>query len=321
MSLNRRKFIRGMTAATVVLPVTGMVPAAVSADVGKSCSLSLFSKPLDSFGIDFMTETVAMAGIDGLDPTVRPGGLVEPALVAESLPKVIEAGRRAGLKTEMMVTSILSAEEPYAEKVLSTAASLGVKHYRLGWYRYDLQKGIRASLTEVREKLEGLAALNERTGIQGGYQNHAGTMVGASAWDIGELIEDLPVERISCQFDIRHAVAEGTNSWILGLHLLSGHIGSLAIKDSVWQLKDGKARLVSVPLGEGIVDFDRYFAALKDLHIVAPFTLHVEYPLLGKNEETLSLLQKQKIMVRKLKKDADFIRSKLAQYQTEQVKE
>ncbi len=317
MSINRRKFIRGMAAASALLPFTGMASAAVSARAEKRYSLSLFSKPLDSFGIDFMTETVAMAGIGGLDPTVRPGGLVEPASVAEGLPKIIEAGHRAGLKTEMMATSILSAEEPYAGKILSTAASLGVKHYRLGWYRYDLQKGIRASLAEVREKLEGLAALNERTGIQGGYQNHAGTMVGAPVWDIGELVGDLPVERISCQFDVRHAVAEGTNSWILGLHLLSRNIGSLAIKDSAWQLKDGKARLVSVPLGEGIVDFDRYFAALKELHIVAPFTLHVEYPLLSKEEETLSLLQKQKIIVRKLKKDADFIRSKLEQYQME----
>jgi sugar phosphate isomerase/epimerase len=258
-----------------------------------------------------------MAGIGGLDPTVRPGGLVEPASVAESLPKVIEAGHRAGLKTEMMVTSILSAEEPHAEKILSTAASLGVKHYRLGWYRYDLQKGIRASLGEVKDKLEGLAALNERTGIQGGYQNHSGTMVGAPAWDIWELIRDLPAERISCQFDIRHAVAEGANSWILGLHLLSRNIGSLAIKDFTWDVKDGKAGLVSVPLGEGIVDFDRYFSALKELNIVAPITLHVEYPLLSEEEETLSVPQKQKIMVRRLKKDADFIRGKLAKYQME----
>ena len=128
-------------------------------------------------------------------------------------------------------------------------------------------------------------------------------------------IRDLPVERISSQFDIRHAVTEGANSWILSLHLLSRNIGSLAIKDFTWEVKNGKAKLISVPLGEGIVDFDRYFAALKELNIVAPITLHIEYPLLSKEEETLSLLQKQKIIVTKLKKDADFIRSRLTKYQ------
>jgi sugar phosphate isomerase/epimerase len=317
MNLNRRKFIKRMAAVTAVLPVTGISGAAASVTAGKKYSISLFSKPLDPFGIDFMAESVAMAGIDGLDPTVRPGGLVEPGSVAGDLPKIIETGHQYKLKTEMMVTSILSAEEPHAEKVLSTAASLGVRHYRLGWYRYDLQKGIRSSLAEVKEKLEGLVALNEGTGIQGGYQNHSGIMVGAPMWDVWELIRDLPVERISSQFDIRHAVTEGANSWILGLHLLSRNIGSLAIKDFTWEVKDGKARLVSVPLGEGIIDFDRYFATLKELNIVTPITLHVEYPLLNKEEESLSLLQKQKIIVGKLKKDANFIRSKLAKYQME----
>ena len=50
------------------------------------------------------------------------------------------------------------------------------------------------------------------------------------------------------------------------------------------------------------------------MNIVVPISLHIEYPLLKKEEEKLSLIKKQKIMVEKIKNDVQFIRSKLYQY-------
>ena len=53
----------------------------------------------------------------------------------------------------------------------------------------------------------------------------------------------------------------------------------------------------------------------KNINIKAPITLHIEYPLLEKHEENLSLIEKQKIMVVKINNDVQFIKSKLHQYQ------
>jgi sugar phosphate isomerase/epimerase len=265
---------------------------------------------LDGFEPEFMAETVAMAGIDGFDLTVRPGGRVIPERVAEDLPKVVEIGRQYGLSTPMMVTSISEADAE-AEKVLKTAVACGVKHYRLGYFNYDYKKGIWETLQEIKRKIESLARLNEEVGIQAGYQNHSGIRVGAPVWDIWELIRDFPIESISNQFDIRHAVTEGSSSWQLSLRLMSKNIGSLAIKDFTWDISNGKARAVSVPLGEGIVDFDLFFSLIYEYGIAVPLTLHVEYPLLERGEDNLSLLQKQKIIAAKLKKDVDFIRQHL----------
>jgi L-ribulose-5-phosphate 3-epimerase len=58
-----------------------------------------------------------------------------------------------------------------------------------------------------------------------------------------------------------------------------------------------------------------YFKMLKELKISVPITLHVEYPLLTNGEEKLSLLKQQEIIVRKLKKDTDFLNSYLLKYQ------
>jgi hypothetical protein len=51
------------------------------------------------------------------------------------------------------------------------------------------------------------------------------------------------------------------------------------------------------------------------LEVPAPLTLHVEYPLFEKGEEKLTLIQQKEIIVRKLKKDVDFINSYLKNYQ------
>ena len=316
MSLNRRNFIKGTAATVAAMPFTGLLlSASENKKETKRFPIAFFTKLLDGYELEFMAETLAMAGIDGFDLIVRPKGRVEPENVRDYLPKVIETAKKYKLNTEMMVTAITDAKDKFTAPVLKTAAELGIKHYRLGYYDYDFKKAIPESLNDIRTKMAGLAELNAKIGIQGGYQNHAGKRFGAPVWDVWEVIKELSPEYISSQFDIQHAVVEGNSAWIIALHLLSKNIGSLAIKDFTWEVSGGKARVIQKPLGEGIVDFDLYFKTLKELNIVVPITLHVEYPLLSEKEENLSLLQKQEIIVSKVKKDTDFIRTKLNQFQ------
>lgn len=317
MNTTRRNFVKGMAATAAVFPFTKGFSVSEESSPVKKFPVSFFTKALDNYEVPFMAETLAMAGIDGFDLTVRPGGRVEPQFVERDLPLVVDTGRKAGLQTDMLVTSILSVEDPYAETILKTAAGLGVKHYRMGWYKYDLKAGIEASLRDIRQKLERLAQLNEKTGIQAGYQNHSGSGFGAPVWDAWQLIRDLPVARISSQFDVRHAIVEGANTWILALHLMKNHIGSLAIKDFTWEITGNTAKIINVPLGKGLINFDQFFKTLRELNIVAPISLHIEYPLLDKAGEELPILQKQKIMVSKIKQDLNFIKNMLDKYQLE----
>ena len=316
MNFNRREFIKGMAAVTAVSATQGVsgIPFQGPSIQDKK-TISFFTKILDGYDTHFMTETLAMAGADSLDLTVRPQGKVEPARVKDDLPKLVEIARKAGLRTDMMVTAIEKPDQHYTKEILETAAELGVKHYRTAWFKYDLKKPVVQSQLEFAEQLRLLSQLNQLIGIQGGYQNHSGASFGSPVWDLWSALKELPVKWMGAQYDVRHAVVEGANSWIIGLNLIKGNISSLAIKDFKWEINDGKASVVSVPLGEGLIDFDLYFKTIKELSIVAPVTLHVEYPLLNAEEEKQSLIEKQKIMVPKIRHDIDFLRSYLNKYE------
>ncbi len=316
MNFNRRDFIKGMAAVTAVsaTQIVSGFPVPES-EITKEKSISFFTKLLDKYETPFLTETLALAGVNSLDVTVRPQGKVEPARVKDDLPRFVEIAWKAGLRTEMMVTAIEKPDQLFTKEILETAASLGVKHYRTAWFKYDLDKPVAQSQQEFAAQLKLLAQLNQSVGIQGGYQNHSGTSFGSPVWDLWSALKDLPVEFMGAQYDVRHAMVEGANSWIVGLNLIKNNISSLAIKDFKWEVTGNKASVVSVPLGEGLIDFNLYFKTISELNIAAPITLHVEYPLLSDEEEKLSLTEKQKILVPKISHDVDFIRYYLNKYE------
>jgi sugar phosphate isomerase/epimerase len=246
---------------------------------------------------------------------VRPGGRAEPREVESALPKFIEKAQKHDLTTDMIVTGIVTASDPFTERILRAASSSGIKYYRLGWLDYDKKAGIPDTLKKYKRDFSDLVKLNMKYKIHGGYQNHSGEKVGSPVWDLNELLGSFPPEYLGSQYDVRHAMVEGADSWVLGMRLISSHIKTLAIKDFTWKLTGNKPEPVSVPLGEGMVDWERYFGMIKELNIIAPLTLHIEYPLLAEGEENLSLIKQQEIIVRKLKKDADFIKYFLNKYQ------
>jgi L-ribulose-5-phosphate 3-epimerase len=306
--VSRRNFLKTTAITGAFLPFANTMASEKTVGSALHSKIHFFSKPLDNYETEFMAETLAMAGIDGFDLTVRRGGKVDPGKVTEELPRIVETGKKYNVATEFMVTGITDAGNPDTRRVLETASSLGVRHYRLGYYSYDFSAGISGSLETIKASVKELSGMNSHFNIQGGYQNHDGERFGAPLWDIWQVIRDLPVEAMSSQFDIRHSVAEGYRSWVIALHLLSKNIGALAFKDFGWQVINGSARTVNVPLGEGVVDFKKFFQLVKELEIKVPYSLHIEYPLLSSSEEGYSLIEKQKIIVNKLKKEVRFIR-------------
>jgi L-ribulose-5-phosphate 3-epimerase len=315
MIQNRRKFISALVAAGVAIPFLSDIKSLIPEPDKSRFLIRLFSKPLDSYDFDFMCECVARSGIGGLDLTVRPGGKVEPSAVETALPGLVDKARKFSLTIDMMVTGITSATDPYSEKIIKTASAVGIKYYRLGWFDYDHKKDIWETLQACRTSLTGLVELNRKYNIHGGYQNHSGVRVGGPVWDLHELLRDFPPEFLGSQYDVRHAMVEGTDTWMIGMRLIARHIKTLAMKDFIWKTVDGKPQPVTVPMGEGMVDWDLFFSLVKELNIIAPITLHVEYPLLEKGEEKLTFVQQQEIIVRKLRKDSDFIDSYLRKYQ------
>lgn len=268
----------------------------------------LFSKHVQFLNYEEMAAQIAAAGFDGVDLTVRKGGHVEPENVARDLPSAIQAIREAGLSSVIMATDVNDASDPVQRRVLEVAADQGITHYRMQYYNYQLSKSIPQSIELAREKMTELADLNQKLGIVGMYQNHAGTRMGSSIWELYFMLEGTNERNIGAQYDIRHATVEGGLNWSRGLELIKPRIRSLALKDFIWAQSDGKWRAENVPLGEGMVDWKAYLRMIKAFHIDIPVSLHLEYPLGGAERGRRELTADPQIVYDAMKKDLNTFR-------------
>ena len=271
-------------------------------------TISLFSKHLQFLDYNDMAAAAAEIGFNGLDLTVRPKGHVLPEKVVNDLPKAVTAMKKYGMNPGMMTTNVWDLSDTVQKTVLETAGSLGFSHYRTGWLKYPEDRTIGESQALYAQQAKELETLNKKLGLIGCYQNHAGNHVGAPIWDLPPILKATNNEHIGAQYDIRHAVVEGGNSWELGLRQIKPFIKSVVIKDFKWGQVDGKWKPINTPLGEGMVDFNRYFSLLKKYDINVPVSLHLEYDLGGAEHGDSKITIDKKEVFAQMKKDLNFLR-------------
>ena len=313
---DRRDFIKkvsGIGLGMTALPIAGSAGTEkkIRANENRIEEICVFSKHLQFLDYDEMAETAAEIGFDGVDLAVRPGGHVLPDNVTNDLPRAVRAVKNAGLKAPMMTTAITNAGDFDTQSVLATAANEGIKVYRMGYMSYDFEKGVDETLKDTRPIIDRLVKLNEFYSIKGNYQNHDGTNIGATIWDLWTLFKDHSNDWIGVQYDIRHNVVEGGHSWPVDLQLIRPYIHSLVIKDFKWGMIDGKWRVINTPIGEGMVDFNRFFNMVKELNIGGPISMHFEYPMTDRPEEEMDKREVKSEVAKAMKKDLDMLKKLL----------
>jgi L-ribulose-5-phosphate 3-epimerase len=311
MQTSRRNFIAQSLLATAGLSTTWDVarasnmtqPSTLPPKVDEAFKISIFSKNLQWLDYTEMAKVAADLGFDGVDLTVRPQGHVLPENVETDLPKAVEAIKKAGLKMYMMTTAITAVDEPHTEKILKTASSLGIRHYRTGWVTYDDKKSIEDNLKAKREQFQKLADLNAKYSISGEYQNHSGMYFGAPIWDLHRILQEINSPWLGSQYDILHAHVEGFNAWPISFKLIAPYIRSICLKDFVWGIKDSKWALQTMPAGEGLIDFKKYFALLKQYNVSVPVSLHYEYDLGGAENGAFTITMSRDKVLAAMRKD------------------
>lgn len=276
MSSRGRLTRRDVLAGTLATASTAFVPVARSraadAPAGRR-KIGAFIKFIQSLTYEQLAETVAELGFDGIEATVRNKGYIQPEQVEDELPRLVEALRKHGLEILVMASDVNRADDPMSEKVLRTAARLGIERYRMKYYRYDLNQPIMPQLNALQPTVKDLAALNDELGITGVYQNHAGAKyVGCSIWDVHRLFQPYDRKELAIAFDIRHATVEGGTGWQLDFQLVQDRLGAVYIKDFTWRGRTPQ----NVPLGKGQVD-PKFFGRLAQVKQDIPLSLHVEY--------------------------------------------
>ncbi len=273
----------------------------------KSLDVHIFSKHLQFLDFKETGAIAAELGFNGVDLTVRPKGHVLPENVLQNLPIAIKDITDSGSTCSLMTTAISDTSKEEDVNIIRSAARAGVKYYRSNWFAYHEDKTMEDSISFYQQKIHELDKLNKDFNIVGCYQNHAGTKVGASYWELKQLMSKVEHGHFGIQYDIRHAMVEGGRSWSNGLRLVKDHIKTIVLKDFKWELVNGKWLLKNVPIGEGMVDFDKFFKILKSYGLNPPVSLHLEYPLGGAEKGRSSITVDRGVVYAAMKADLNRI--------------
>jgi len=273
--LTRRNFLRQLGVATAGLAAAHRLAVPAPAAQGIPVPVVIFSKAYQPLKLGFEAAAVftAEAGLDGVDPPVRPDGEVLPERVADDLPAYVAALRKRGLQMPYLTTAITGVGSPQAEVILRTAKKLGVERYRLGFmYRSDTVPWA-TQLRETRARLTELAALNKEIGIGAVLQNHSPsgrTYVGGDLNELAQIVEGFDATQLGVAFDIAHALKVHRQAWPQAFEKIRPHLKVIYFKDT-----DRENHFV--PLGRGEVAGSGFCPLSKQLHYESPISLHIEY--------------------------------------------
>jgi sugar phosphate isomerase/epimerase len=258
--------------------------------------LCLVSRHLQWTDIEEGAAAAAEGGCTAVAWTVRGGAHILPQNVERDLPRAVDAARKAGLETPMVITAIVDARSDRVEAILDTMRGLGIRHYRAAPFRYDYDGDLAVQLAALKPRIAGLATLNEKYGTTAMYHTHSGTgNIGGGVWDLWMVLKDFDPQFVGLNYDLGHATIRGGTGWVETSHIAHRHVRGLSLKDFRWVKGDGRRgtgpwSAEMVPGGEGMVDFKGMLGYFKSAGFVGPIELYQEYTIDVPGREPLNML-------------------------------
>lgn len=281
--MDRRAFIKTAAMAGAAMAV----PAALAGEVRKGRTrLQAFTKNFMFLSREELCETLAAAGLDGVEWCMRGRSHVEPLKVKEELPLAVKAARSRGLDAFMVCTRSKgdgtdAPEEGDIVETLKVCADNGITIWRPGGFVYDEKKSVKDNLEVFCRKFARLEEISRLTGVKCAYQNHFGCF-GGGVHDMLPLVRELDPKWFSLQYDVLHAVFETPVSWERYLREAAPYVSSACLKDCnelARQKTDMWQTFKTVPAPTGVIPFERYAKLLRELNVDVPHSVHFEIPL------------------------------------------
>lgn len=232
-----------------------------------------------------LPEIVGDMGYDGIDLTVMPGGHVDPSRYMVDLDRAFQTFQDAGIELPMVTTSFISPSQTYAYAILYVSAELGAHFCRLGVWPPPLPAEASPQLTNVRASmmrndLAQFAVTGARCKITPLLANHAGSYPGRSIPEVEAMLTGIDPKSFGYCFDPVQAVIEArsANAWEADLQAALPRLGAVALSDVVLDPDPGgmiKPRPCA--LGEGVIDWKKFFSALAAARFHGPVSMHMDY--------------------------------------------
>jgi L-ribulose-5-phosphate 3-epimerase len=249
-----------------------------SAPLRATPMLCVFSRNLARVPYAQLGDIAAQIGFEGVDLTVMIGGHVDPRVTNVDLVRAFESVRGSNLDVPMITTTITTANDPTAFPVLYLTGHSQVPLFRLGLWPYDDATDIRQRLATVRRDLMQLIPLEQRSDICALFPNRAGAFVGESTWDTQSVIETIDPRWVGHMFDPAEATAEGgAGGWEAALRIALPRLKAVGLQDFYWEKQGNAWAMRKCPLGEGMVDFDKFFSMLAAARFNGPISIAMEY--------------------------------------------
>jgi len=242
MPLSRRDFLTTAIAAGA---------AALAQPRLKGPYLCVYSQLLPGVEYSDLGPILSGMGVDGCDLSVQPGGTVEPTQISVDLVRAIESLEGRNIEVPVITTAFVSPEV-WARNVLYISGGSGVPLFRGGFWKYP-----GAQIAALKGQLAGLAALGRAYKMAMGVPQTAGE----------EVLRDLDPAWVGYDFDPSQA-----GGVTLGAAL--PRIKMVKLRD----VRRQNGAVVSCPLGEGDVDWEKFFESLARVRFSGPLTLQSDYP-------------------------------------------
>ncbi|HET7215012.1 MAG TPA: sugar phosphate isomerase/epimerase family protein [Terriglobia bacterium] len=313
--VSRREFLQvssaGALGGAVALHASDAAAAAPAAGGPFRGILCLFSKPVPQLNWKELAESTKRAGFGGVDLTVRSEGHVLPERAETDLPKAVEAIRNTGLEVPMITTELLSADDPTARPIISTASKLHIPYLKPGYYHYKLVN-VQEEVAEAGRRFSTLVDLAKDHGIQVGYHNHP-HYIGEAIWDMARVIEPLDPQWSGFYYDLCQATIEGGESgWRVSTNLVTPRLKMVAAKDFLWkQSAPHRWHAVVCPMGDGMSRWKEFFQILAKTDFHGPVSYQHEYLIPGYSHPSGIALSRDKVptVMAAIKKNLDYIKS------------
>ena len=223
-------------------------------------------------------DMAAQIGYEGVDLTVMIGGHVDPRITNVDLVRAFESVRGSNLEVPIITTAINTPADPTAYAVLYLTGHSQIPLFRLGLWKYAENGDIRQRLQQVRLDLAQILVLAQRCGIAAAFPNRAGGYVGEAVWDTQSIISEMDPRWIGYMFDPAEATAEGgLGGWETALRLAVPRLRAVSLQDFYWARTGDDWKMQKCPLGQGMVDWDKFFSILSAAHFTGPMSVQIEY--------------------------------------------
>jgi sugar phosphate isomerase/epimerase len=295
MAISRRDILAGFAAATVAaaqdaLPPAPPLPPGVQTGPRvprprtapkprTTPAVCLYSQHLIKVEYEAVGMVLRDLGFDGCNMAIVPGSHLEPSSSQTDLMRAMEAVSGVGLEVAIVTMPATSGNDPLGRQILGIAGFMGVPLFRPGYWKYANPLDINMRLAQVQRDLFSLASVGRAYNLAMAVHNAPGDNVGAGIADINGLISGVDPRWVGFDFDPGFSTeTAGLEGAELAQNIAQPRMKAVTVRDFTWSKDDaGPKTAIPCPLGQGIVDWGKFFAGLAHARFVGPITIEVRY--------------------------------------------